>query len=144
MNRRQFVQAGASSLLLSAAVAASADPRRRGRAARESFFFFDERFAEARRLAGELAGLAEWTPVQADVTSLWTGTLTRASLAAPLALRGVTTESFYFCLKVLLADQCRVDAQVRRIDRDLHLWTIRTNNHTNNGTQSWQTYSRPV
>jgi hypothetical protein len=59
-------------------------------------------------------------------------------------MQGVTTESFHFCLKVLLSDQARVHAQVSRIDRDLHLWTMRTDNHFKNGTVSWQNPSRPA
>lgn len=61
-----------------------------------------------------------------------------------MTIKGVTTESFYFCLRILLADQVTVDAQVSRIDRDLHLWTIRTDNHFKNGTVSWQNFSRLV
>jgi hypothetical protein len=80
--------------------------------------------------------------VQGDITPIWTGGLARASLAGPMTLQGVTTESFYFCLKILLGDQARVDAQVSRVDRDLQLWTIRTENHFKNGTVSWQNHSR--
>jgi hypothetical protein len=142
MNRRLFVQAGVSSLFIpNTMIAASADAPSRDRLTWD-YFFFDERFAAARRLAGELSGTTAPTPVQGDITSLWTGELGRASLAAPTTLQGVTTESFYFCLKILLTDQARVEAQVRRIDRDLHLWTIRTDNHFKNGTVSWQNHSR--
>jgi hypothetical protein len=82
--------------------------------------------------------------VQGDITLVWTGGLARASLAGPMTLQGVTTESFYFCLTILLMDQVRVDAQVRRVDRDLHLWTIRTDNQHTKGTVSWQNLSRPA
>ena len=130
------MQAGMSSLALpNAVISAPADAPSRPAPACDCFFF-DERFVEARRLAGGLAGTTEPTPVQSDITPLWTGGLARASLAAPMTLRGVTTESFYFCLKVLLVEQTRVDAQVSRIDRDLYLWTIRTDNHFKNGTRS--------
>jgi hypothetical protein len=144
MNRRHFVQAGMSSLLLpNAVIAVSPDAPSRGWPACD-YFFFDERFAEARRLAGELSGTTEPTPVEGDVTSIWTGGLGRASLTAPMTMKGVTTESFHFCLKILLSDQVRVDAQVNRIDRDLYLWTMRTDNHFKNGTVSWQNPSRPA
>jgi hypothetical protein len=144
MNRRHFVQAGMSSLFIpTAVISASAEvPSRSGLA--WDYFFFDERFAEARRLAQELSGTAEPTPVQGDVTGIWTGGLGRASLTAPMRMKGVTTESFYFCLKILLSDQARIESQVSRIDRDLHLWTIGTDNHSKNGTVSWQSFSRLV
>ena len=128
-------------LLPTAVISASADVPSRPA---WDYFFFDERFAEARRLAGALSGTTEPTPVQSDITGIWTGGLWRASLAASMSLKGVTTESFYFCLKILLVDQVRVDAQVSRIDLDLHLWTIRTDNQFKNGTVSWQNHSRPV
>ena len=142
MNRRHFVQAGMSSLLLPNAVMAVPPDAPSGGWPAWDYFFFDERFADARRLAGELSGTTELTPVQGDVTGIWTGGLERASLTAPMTMKGVTTESFYFCLKILLSDQARVDAQASRIDRDLHLWTIRTGGHFKNGTTSWQNHSR--
>jgi hypothetical protein len=106
------------------------------------YFFFDERFAQAWRLAEHLSGTTALTPVHGDITPIWTGGLGPATLTTPMTLQGVTTESFYFCLKILLGDQARVDAQVSRVDRDLHLWTIRTENHFKNGTVSWQNHSR--
>ena len=132
-----------SVLLPNAVISASTDVPRWGWLACD-YFFFDERFAEARRLAGEMCGATEPTPVQSDITAIWTDGLGRAGLTAPMTMKGVTTESFYFCLKILLVDQVRADAQVSRIDRDLHLWTIRTDNHFKNGTVSWQNFSRLV
>ena len=136
MNRRLFVQGGVSSLWAANTIIASAAdaPSRSGLA--WDYVFFDERFAEARRLAREMAGVTAALPVQGDVTGVWTRELARASIATPLALTGVTTESFLFCLRILLADQGRVDAQVSRIGRDLHLWTLRTDNHSKHGTTS--------
>jgi hypothetical protein len=143
VNRRLFVQAGMSSLVLPNAVISAADVPGRGWLAC-AYFFFDERFTEARRLAAELCGATEPTPVQSDITAIWTSGLGRAGLTAPMTMKGVTTESFHFCLKILLSDQVRVDAQVNRIDRDLYLWTMRTDNHFKNGTVSWQNPSRPA
>ena len=105
--------------------------------------FVDDRFPGARRLVFEAFRSTAPTPVLSDVTDLWTGGLAAASLAAPMSLAGVTTESFFFCLKTLLADRARVDATITRHDRDLHTWTIHTN-HSRNGTVSWQNLSRPV
>jgi len=144
VKRRHFVQAGTWSLFLpSVVISASADARSSDGLAWD-YFFFDERFPEARRLAAEWFGITQPTPVLSDVTPIWTGELGRASLTSPLALKGVTTESFYFCLKILLGDQARVAAQVKRVDRDLHLWTMHTDNYPNNGTGSWQNHSRRV
>ena len=79
--------------------------------ARDYLFFFDERFAEARRLADEMCGATEPTPVQSDITAIWTDGLGRAGLTAPMTIKGVTTESFYFCLKILLADHAEETEQ---------------------------------
>jgi DICT domain-containing protein len=142
MNRRLFVQAGVTSLFIPNALIAASAPSPDGLA--WNYFFFDERFAEARRLAKKLSGTTEPTPVQGDITGIWTNELGRASLAAPMTMKGVTVESFYFCLRILLADQARVEAQVSRIDRDLYLWTIRTDNHFKGATKSWQNHSHLV
>jgi len=107
------------------------------------YVLFDERFAEARRLAAALSGITVPTPMQGDITAIWTRELAPATLAAPLTIAGVTTESVYFCLKILLAEQASVEAQVTRIGRDLHLWTLRTEN-LKHGTMSWQNRSRRV
>lgn len=136
------MQAGVASLFVSDAIAVADAPGRPGRA--WDYYFFDERFDAARRLAGELSGATRPTPVHADVTSLWTGELGEACLATPLAMQGVTTGSFYFCLKVLLSDHARVESQIRRIGRDLHLWTISTENHSRNGVTRWQDHFHPV
>jgi hypothetical protein len=138
MKRRHFVQAGISAVLIPGAVIAGPTVT----SSASDYFFFDERFARAQRLADWLSGVTTLTPVQGDVTPTWTGGLARASLTSAMTLKGVTTESFYFCLKILLGDQARVDAQVRRVDRDLHLWTMHTDNYPENGTVSWQNHSR--
>ena len=128
MNRRHFVQAGVTSLLVPVAAIPTFSGASRGDPADLHHFFFDQRFAEARRIAEVMSAAVVPTPVHADVTALWIGGLAHASLVTPLTMQGVTTESFYFCLRTLLADQVRVDAQVSRLGRDLHLWTLRTNN----------------
>jgi hypothetical protein len=143
MNRRRFVQAGATSLLMPATVIVARTPASGDRLAWDRFFF-DERFAEARRLARQSSGRTMATAVQGDVTPVWAAGLARTSLATPLRLKGVTTESFYFCLTVLLRERCPVDAQSVRHDRDLHLWTIRTAKHSDHGTTSWQNRFRRV
>jgi hypothetical protein len=146
VKRRLFVQAGVSSLLIPNAMLAASVQMQGGEEFASSYFFFDERFTEARRLARAFSGTNDPIPVHSDITALWTGQLKRASRAAPMIIKGVTTESFFFCLKILLADQARVDAQVRRIDQDLHLWTMRSHHHHHikHGTVSWQNHSHQV
>lgn len=142
MKRRHFVQAGMSAVLIPGAVIAGTTGTSTHDWRARDCFFFDERFARARHLADQLSGVTTLTPVQGDVTPIWTGGLARAALTSAMTLEGVTTESFYFCLKILLGDQARVDAQVCRVDRDLHLWTMRTDNYPKNGTVLWQNHSR--
>jgi hypothetical protein len=132
VNRRLFVQAGVSSLLVPAATIAMPG----GESLAWNYFFYDERFDAARRLAAALSGSTEPTPVQGDVTNLWTRELGPAALAAPMRMSGVTTESFYFCLKILMGDQGGVDAQVSRIGADLHLWTMHSRHHSKHGPMS--------
>jgi len=144
VDRRRFVQAGISTLFIPNAVMCGPGGAIGGSQPAAIPFFYDERFAHARHLAEDLSGIAEPIPVQSDVTPIWTTGLSRASVLAPMTLMGATTESFFFCLRILLVDQVKVDAQVRRFDRDLHLWTIRTGNHFKNGTVSWQNLSRPA
>jgi hypothetical protein len=136
MKRRTFVQAALTSLAIpTAAVAVPLAPPVLDAPAWNGVFF-DERFPAAAPLARRLAGLAPLTAIQGDVTPLWTSTLAKASRTLPVALQGVTTESFFFCLKVLLGERGRIEAQATRIDRDLYRWTIRTRNSINNGTVS--------
>jgi hypothetical protein len=144
VNRRRFVQGGVSSLFVANALSASAAGAPALVRPAWDYVFFDGRFAAARRLAEQMSGITAPTPVQGDITAIWTRELAHASLVAPLTMAGVTTESVYFCLKILLADRASVDAQVSRLDRDLHLWTLRTHNHTRNRATSWQNRYRPA
>jgi len=90
------------------------------------FLYYDDRFAEAARLVRKLAVDLEPTAVQADITAVWNAGLCAASQISPLTLRGVTTDSFHFCLKVMLEERVGLESHVDRIDRDLRLWLIRT------------------
>lgn len=95
--------------------------------------FYDERFAEALDMAKPFAAHRRLTPVTSDVTALWRSGLDRLSRTSPLDLNGVTTESFYFCLKTLLQSQGGVDARIApAANKDLYVWSIRT--RTNNKT----------
>jgi hypothetical protein len=117
MNRRHFIQAAASSLFVPSAVTLAHAP---------APATFDERFAAARRLAAEMANSCVLTPVQGDITALWKSGLDRACRRSSLTMRGVTTESFYFCLKIMVGEHANLDTQVTRLDRDLFVWTMHT------------------
>jgi hypothetical protein len=126
MHRRTFIRAAASSLLIpSGIVAAHPIPGRRALNDGDHFFF-DERFTEARRLAEELGETGTVTPVRGDVTGTWNTELKYVCRHTPLTLHGVTTESFYFCLEVMLQSHAEVKSQISRVNRDLFLWTIRS------------------
>ena len=126
LTKRVFLQSALSSLAIAPAVLTANARASQGGTNELPYFFYDERFAEARRLAASFAAPASPTPVGGDVTALWTEELGALSRRAPLFLRGATTESFYFCLKTLLQSETRVTAEVERISKDLHAWSIRS------------------
>ena len=138
MNRRQFVQVTATSALVPGALLAASGAFSGGGGLAWDYVFFDERFAAAQRWARELGLRVEPIPVQGDVTGIWINGLARVSRAAPLSLQGVTTESFHFCLRILLGDHATVATRLQRLDRDLYAWSIRTDTHPQKGTLSWQ------
>jgi hypothetical protein len=123
MNRRHFLHAALSTLFIPrgmpAAPAAAPDAM-----PPPDYFFYDDRFIEARRLAGRLSAPERLTPVQGDMTGVWNAGLDRACARSPLTLQGVTTESFYFCLKIMAASTTGIETSAARVGRDLFLWTI--------------------
>ncbi len=123
IERRLFLKGSALSLLapgvMETALAAEG-------AAVIDRFFFDERFEEARALAGRTLRARVAIPVRGDVTPVWSAGLKRASQQAPLMLAGVTTESFHFCIKTLMASHARVETEIQRVGRDLYAWRIET------------------
>jgi hypothetical protein len=133
VNRRYFIRAAASSLFILPGIPAI---RTAAAAPPADCFFYDERFAEAQRLAKTLAPAGRLVPVQGDVTAIWTGGLDRACLRAPLTLHGVTTESFHFCLKLMVGSRTGVDTSASRISRDLFLWTLRSGAHIHSGIRA--------
>jgi hypothetical protein len=126
MNRRHFLQAAGSTLFVPGTVPLADHAATVHDPPPLDHLFFDERFPHARRRALEWAGAAVPTPVQGDITALWRSGLGQAVSESSLTMRGVTTESFYFCLKVLAGERARLDTQVTRVDRDLLVWTIST------------------
>ena len=129
MNRRSFIYAAVSSLFIPhALVLANTQTFAEVPAwewAGADWFFHDDRFPQARRLATELSGSTELTPVRGDITGIWNTSLRHACGRSALTLNGVTTESFHFCLKLMVGEQTRMHTRVTRIDRDLFLWQIR-------------------
>ena len=97
------------------------------------YVFFDARFTLAKDLAASLARKSLLTPVQGDITAIWNTRLKHASMQRPLVMHGVTTESFYFCLTVMLGSHARIKTQVNRVDPDLFQWTIQSENNSNKG-----------
>lgn len=87
-------------------------------------FFFDERFVQARQLAQRLAW-SELTPVRSDVTPIRDVTLNRITQSPAAMLRGITTESFHFCLATMLKEHARIETGIERVDRDLYAWSLR-------------------
>lgn len=126
MNRRGLILAATSALFIPKVVMVAHASASATKSPGPDFFFCDERFAKARRLAAELSGCTALTPVQGDITELWNSYLRRASRQSSLNMRGVTTESFYFCLKIMIGEHARLNAQVTRVDQDLFLWTMRS------------------
>jgi hypothetical protein len=125
MNRRDFLGSIMASLVLSAGALTLLAGRSLGsEAAVPNGVFYDERFPQAARLAKRIAGPAQTIAVRGDVTPVWNQSLKSAGRHSPLLLAGVTTESFYFCLKNLLRTPAGAQLTSRRISRDLYAWSI--------------------
>ena len=71
--------------------------------------------------------------VNGDITATWLRDAGLASSDRALALRGVTTESFHFCLKTLLQTHAHVETQIERVSNDLYSWSIKTTPKTTIG-----------
>ena len=121
MNRRRFLQAASTALLLPFHEAFAASRTRQSHA---DYFFYDTRFGLDAARAETLSASAQIIGVQSDVTGIWKGVLSLACRQGPVVMRGVTTESFHFCLRTMLADSARVESRISRVGRDLHEWTI--------------------
>jgi hypothetical protein len=114
MKRRHFILAAAASVLFPA-----------GSWRKWDYVLFDERFEQARRLAASWSASNRLIGVRSDVTALWCGELDRLAPHHPLRLRGVTTDSFLFCLRILLGEHANLGVQVSRLDRNLLSWSVR-------------------
>jgi hypothetical protein len=134
MQRREFFQMAAAALWLPMAArpglaALPANPL-------HDYLFFDERFPRARQLASGWARSGRPLGVQSDVTAAWNGGLDRMVRARPLLMRGVTVNSFLFCLKVLVSEHAVLDARELRLDRNLLHWSMYTAPTSRYGAQA--------
>jgi hypothetical protein len=143
MKRRHFIHAAAASLLLPVDLKARGASPAAGSPDLD-YAFFDERFCNARRIAASWSASNGPLRVRGDITPLWTNGLDRTTRERPLALRGITTQSFQFCLRVLAAEHAHIDVQSSRIDRDLFLWTMRTTPKYDYGMTPWPSPSPRV
>ena len=125
MKRRRFIHAATASLLLPTALKPSVSALASGLRNRD-YVFFDERFQNARHIAASWAGSTRLIGVQGDITPLWSNGLDSMTRDQPLNLLGVTTESFHFCLRILVGEHADFDLQLTRLDRNLFLWTMHT------------------
>jgi hypothetical protein len=125
VKRRHFIGASAASIFLPS-VPQLCFSNAAGIAQEHGDVFFDDRFPRAHLTAVTWAGPNRLTPVQGDVTAVWGSGLSQMTRARPLRLRGVTTQSFLFCLRILAEEQASLDVEARRLDRDLWQWTILT------------------
>ena len=131
MQRRRFIGAAAIFLLPPALGSCLASTVTRCR----NCHFFDERFARAGRVAASWPAADTLVAVQGDITPFWKDGLERLVREQPLWLRGVTTESFRFCLQTLSQEHAQVETEVSRLDRNLRLWTLHTTPNATTGTR---------
>ena len=131
MKRRLFLKSSALSALAAPTFAQNGFAAAPNEAA--SKVFYDARFAEARMLARRFSASGKLTPVTEGITAAWVKDFERQA-ALPLSLAGVTTESFFFCLKTLLQPCGFACARIERLGPDLHAWELRTKTMNKNGT----------
>jgi len=128
MKRRHFIHAASASVLLPSALVPGPAVFA-GIARKWDYVFFDERFEQAHRAVASWPASNRPVGVRGDITPFWRGglDLDRLTRDGPLHLRGMTTDSFQFCLRILLAEHANLDVQVSRLDHpNLFSWIMRT------------------
>lgn len=134
MKRRQFIHAATAAVLIPVTVMSS--PAALGSLRRKwDYVFFDERFDRAHRVATSWSTLNRPIGVRGDITPFWSSGLDRLAREQPLHLRGLTTDSFQFCLRILLVEHANLDARVSRSDPNLISWIMHTTPKTLNMDQ---------
>jgi hypothetical protein len=126
LKRRHFIQAATASVLLPTAVELPCLAALAASSPTHDYAFFDERFETARRLAASWSSSKKTIAVHGDITPLWNNGLDSATRKRTLRLRGVTTESFRFCLGILVGEHADFRLHASRLDRNLFLWTMHT------------------
>lgn len=122
MRRRAFIGSAAALCAMPQALIETASAAGGTQAA--TAIIFDARFAAAARLADALPVRGPRLRTRGDVTDFGRGL--QSGFDEPLVLHGITTESFAFCLDVLLRERARTALDIERVDRDLHRWTLET------------------
>jgi len=125
LKRRHFIQAATVSVMLPAVLELHCLRALAELPPNDDYAFFDERFEKARRVTASWLG-ASSIAVHGDITPLWNNGLDSATRRRTLRLRGVTTESFRFCLGILVSEHADFHLHASRLDRNLFLWTMRT------------------
>ncbi len=126
MNRRKFLSSSIATLTLTCSPLTLAFSGSSDSEVVADYIFYDERFQAAEHLAKQIAESGDAIPVQGDVTQVWNEALKADSQRLPLMLVGVTTESFYFCLKTLMRCNTSLELSTKRVSQDLIAWSIRS------------------
>ena len=140
MKRRHFLRAATASVLFPAALRQTLAGSTAMPAAASppwDYVFFDERFERAQLIAAAGSGSRRPIAVQGDITAFWLSELDVIACDHPLRLRGVTTESIHFCLKILLGERVNLVVQASRLERNLLLWSMHTTPKSQYGTTPW-------
>lgn len=129
MNRRDFICTSAGTALLGTLASFNSNAFTILKPDRfiADYHFFDERFLKAVRHVRSTPS-RKTVAVRGDVTQLWMSDFKTHCQQRDLLLTGVTTESFYFCLNIMLQSHVGVETSVKRIDQDLYAWSIQINN----------------
>lgn len=130
MKRRHFIRAATASVFVPAVLESPCLQALATLSSHDDYAFFDERFEQARRVAASWSAASNQAiAVQGDITALWIDGLDRAARERTLQLRGVTTESFRFCLEILVSEHAKFDRYACRVNRNLVQWTMHTTPH---------------
>jgi hypothetical protein len=124
MRRRRFI-GGSFAFLLVPLVTEWRSRAALAAPATGDYAFFDERFDRACRIAASWPATLGPAAVRGDITR-WIPVLDRTARERALQVHGVTTESFRFCLSILVSEHADARWQVARLDRNLLQWTVRT------------------
>ena len=129
MNRRDFICTSAGTVLLGtlASFNSNAITILKPDTSIPDYHFFDERFLKATQHLKSIKSEKN-VAVRGDVTKLWMSDFKTHCQQRALLLTGVTTESFYFCLNIMLRSHVDVETTLKRFDQDLYAWSIQTNN----------------